>query len=346
MSIAALHTELITARLPRSWGPEAPQNHVVAVTVVADDGATGTGFSWTPTIGATAVKALLDDDLAGFVRGRTENPEALWDDAWKHLHEGGTGLTGVALAGVDLALWDLRARRAGVSITALLGRRQESVAVYGSGVNLHYTLEELQEQVRRWVAAGFGAVKIKVGRADLREDVERVAAVRELLGPHRGLMVDANQRWDMPTARRALDALEGYRQLRRFSRVPIALGENLHNVYRFRDFITAGAVDVVQPNIVRVGGITPFRRIVELARTHSVGIAPHLLPDLSGQLALTLAEPTTVEVVEDAGFADLGILDGPSPVLVTGSRLETRDLPGLGLALRQQVLPALDGARP
>ena len=105
-------------------------------------------------------------------------------------------------------------------------------------------------------------------------------------------------------------------------------------------------MDVVQPNIVRVGGITPFRRIVELARTHSVGIAPHLLPDLSGQLALTLAEPTTVEVVEDAGFADLGILDGPSPVLVTGSRLETRDLPGLGLALRQQVLPALDGARP
>jgi L-alanine-DL-glutamate epimerase-like enolase superfamily enzyme len=363
MSIAALHTELITARLPRSWGPEAPQNHVVAVTVVADDGATGTGFSWTPTIGATAVKALLDDDLAGFVRGRTENPEALWDDAWKHLHEGGAGLTGVALAGVDLALWDLRARRAGVSITSLLGRRQESVAVYGSGVNLHYTLEELQEQVRRWVAAGFGAVKIKVGRADLREDVERVAAVRELLGPHRGLMVDANQRWDLPTARRALDALaefgpswleeplraddlEGYRQLRRFSRVPIALGENLHNVYRFRDFITAGAVDVVQPNIVRVGGITPFRRIVELARTHSVGIAPHLLPDLSGQLALTLAEPTAVEVVEDAGFADLGILDGPSPVRVTGSRLETRDLPGLGLVLQQQALPALDGARP
>ena len=166
MSIAALHTELITARLPRSWGPEAPQNHVVAVTVVADDGATGTGFSWTPTIGATAVKALLDDDLAGFVRGRTENPEALWDDAWKHLHEGGTGLTGVALAGVDLALWDLRARRA---------------------------LDALAEFGPSWLEEPLRA-----------------------------------------------DDLEGYRQLRRFSRVPIALGENLHNVYRFRDFIAAG----------------------------------------------------------------------------------------------------------
>ncbi|MEX5237209.1 mandelate racemase/muconate lactonizing enzyme family protein [Kocuria arenosa] len=361
MSIAAVHTELITARLLRSWGPEAPRNHLIAVTVVADDGAAGTGFSWTPTIGARAVQALLDDDLAGFVRGRSEHPEVLWDDAWKFLHEGGAGLTGIALAGIDLALWDLRARRAGLSVTDLLGRRQQDVAVYGSGVNLHYELDELQEQVGRWIAAGFGAVKIKVGRPDLREDVERVAAVRELLGPDRGLMIDANQRWDLPTARRALDALEpfapswleeplraddleGYRQLRRFSRVPIALGENLHNVYRFRDFIAAGAVDIVQPNIVRVGGITPFRRIVELARTHNVGIAPHLLPELSGQLALTLAEPTMVEVVEDAGFADLGILAGPSPVRVTGSRLEILDRPGLGLVLQQQSSPAVADA--
>ncbi len=86
------------------------------------------------------------------------------------------------------------------------------------------------------------------------------------------------------------DDLWAYRRLRKHSPVPIALGENLHTIYRFRDFIEAEAVDIIQPNIVRVGGITPFRRIVELARTNSIRVMPHLLPELSGQLALTLAE--------------------------------------------------------
>ena len=143
-------------------------------------------------------------------------------------------------------------------------------------------------------------------------------------------MIDANQRWDLPTTFRALDVLGefglewleeplraddlwAYRRLRKHSPVPIALGENLHTIYRFRDFIEAGAVDIIQPNIIRVGGITPFRRIVELARTHSIRVMPHLLPELSGQLALTMAEPTLVEDVEDASFEQLGVLDGPRP---------------------------------
>jgi L-alanine-DL-glutamate epimerase-like enolase superfamily enzyme len=253
------------------------------------------------------------------------------------------------MAGVDLALWDLQARRAGTSVTGLLGQRQDSVEVYGSGVNLHYSLGELVDQVERWVAAGHNAVKIKVGKPDIREDAERVAAVRKVLGPDRKLMIDANQRWDLPATFRALDVLAefglewleeplraddlwAYRRLRQHSPVPIALGENLHTIYRFRDFIEAGAVDIIQPNIIRVGGITPFRRIVELARTHSIRVLPHLLPELSGQLALTMAEPTLVEDVEDASFEQLGVLDAASPVHVSNSRLTLAGRPGLGFA--------------
>ena len=114
--------------------------------------------------------------------------------------------------------------------------------------------------------------------------------------------------------------------------MPIALGENLHTIYRFRDFIDAEAVDIIQPNIIRVGGITPFRRIVELARTHSIRVMPHLLPGLSGQLDLTLAEPTLVEDVEDAGFGQLGILDGPSPVRISAGRLTLTGADGLGFS--------------
>ena len=126
------------------------------------------------------------------------------------------------------------------------------------------------------------------------------------------------------------DDLWAYRRLRKQSPVPIALGENLHTIFRFRDFIEAEAVDIIQPNIIRVGGITPFRRIVELARTNSIRVMPHLLPELSGQLALTLAEPTLVEDVEDASFEQLGILAGPSPVRFSHSRLTLTDQPGLG----------------
>ncbi|MET3932601.1 mandelate racemase/muconate lactonizing enzyme family protein [Arthrobacter sp. OAP107] len=355
--ITGLHTRLITVPLRRSWGADAPENHIIATSLFTDDGGAGHGFSWTPTIGPQAVKALLDHDIAPFITGLDANPEAVWDQLWKRLHEaGGGGLTTIAMAGVDLALWDLAARTAGVPVAALLGQRQESVEVYGSGVNLHYTLEELVAQTERWVAAGHQAVKIKVGKPDLAEDAERVAAVRSVLGPDRRLMVDANQRWDLPAALRALDVLgqygldwleeplraddlSAYRRLRKQSPVPIALGENVHTIYRFRDFIEAEAVDIIQPNIIRVGGITPFRRIVELARANSIRVAPHLLPELSGQLALTLAEAVSVEDVEDASFEKLGILAGQSPVRIRDSRLYGTGLPGLGFSFTAALLP-------
>jgi L-alanine-DL-glutamate epimerase-like enolase superfamily enzyme len=355
--ITGLHTRLITVPLRRSWGADAPENHIIATSLFTDAGGAGHGFSWTPTIGPQAVKALLDHDIAPFIAGLDANPEAVWDQLWKRLHEaGGGGLTTIAMAGVDLALWDLAARTAGVPVAALLGQRQESVEVYGSGVNLHYTLEELVAQTERWVAAGHQAVKIKVGKPDLAEDAERVAAVRSVLGPDRRLMIDANQRWDLPAALRALDVLgqygldwleeplraddlSAYRRLRKQSPVPIALGENVHTIYRFRDFIEAEAVDIIQPNIIRVGGITPFRRIVELARANSIRVAPHLLPELSGQLALTLAEAVSVEDVEDASFEQLGILAGQSPVRIRDSRLYGTGLPGLGFSFTAALLP-------
>lgn len=338
-NITSLTARLLSVDLLRSWGAEAPQNHLIVTEIKTDDGGTGRGFSWTPTIGPQAVLALLEHDIAPFVVGEPALAEPLWDKLWLRLHEaGGGGLTTIAMAGVDLALWDLAAKQAETTLTGLLGQRHESVPVYGSGVNLHYSLEELVAQAQRWVAAGHTAVKIKVGKPDLAEDVDRVAAVRDVIGPNGTLMIDANQRWDLPTTERALgrladfnlhwleepiraDDLWAYKRLRRISGVPIALGENVHTIQRFRDFIEAGAVDIIQPNIVRVGGITPFRRIVELARTHSIAVAPHLLPELSGQLALTMNNLVALEDVEDASFEQLGILQGAAPITIDNARL-------------------------
>ncbi|WP_336646574.1 mandelate racemase/muconate lactonizing enzyme family protein [Microbacterium sp. USHLN186] len=352
-TIARLDTRLLRVPLTRPWAADVTAVRVIATHVVRSDGAEGWGLSWTPQIGAEAVHALLAHDIGRAAVGRSAVPGAEWQALWEHLHEaGGGGITTIALAGLDLALWDAEARASDLPVSLLLGRRRDSVRAYGSGVNLHYSQEELVAQVQRWVDAGFPAVKIKVGRAALAEDVARVAAVREVLGPGRELMIDANQRWDLERATRAVQALApfrpawieeplraedlaGHAELARRIDVPIALGENLHTVHRFGEFLRAGAAQIVQPNIVRVGGITPFLRIAALAEEHGAALHPHLLPELSGQLALTLsgnvAEPWA-EDVEDAGFGELGVLADPSPVAITDGRLT--ELPHHGLGMR------------
>ncbi len=348
-TVAELRTRLLTAALPRPWGPDVPEVHVIVVEVITDDGRTGTGFSWTPTIGATAVQALLDHDISAFMIGKPAHPAVLWDELWAHLHEaGGGGITTIAMAGVDLALWDLQAREVGRSVPALLGVRHRELPGYGSGVNLHYETDALLDQVRRWLDTGYRAIKIKVGSPELDRDLERVAAIRELTGPRVALMLDANQRWDLPAAIRGVTALArfdpywieepvraddtaSYVELRRRTSIPVAAGENVHHRYRFAELIKAGAIDVVQPNVVRVGGITPFLRIAELTVTSGLHLAPHLLADVSAQLAVALPGPVWVEEVEDTSFEQLGLVSAPTPVIRDGPRIRIDERPGLGI---------------
>jgi L-alanine-DL-glutamate epimerase-like enolase superfamily enzyme len=348
-TVAGLRTRLLTAPLPRPWGPDVGEVHVIVVELTTDDGRTGTGFSWTPTIGAAAVQALLDHDIAAFMIGKPAHPAAVWDDLWKHLHEaGGGGITTIAMAGVDLALWDLQARTLGRSVPSLLGVRHRELTGYGSGVNLHYSTEELLDQVRRWLATGYRAIKIKIGSPDLDRDLDRVAAVRELTGRTVKLMLDANQRWDLAAALRGVTALARFDpywieepvraddttshvELRRRTSIPIAAGENVHHRYRFAELIMAGGIDVVQPNVIRVGGITPFLRIAELTVSHGLQLAPHLLADLSAQLSVTLPGPVWVEEVEDTSFERLGLVTGPTPVVRDGPLVRVNDRIGLGL---------------
>jgi len=347
MTITALKSTLHRVPMTRPWSPEMTHIHVIVTELTTADGRTGTGFSWTPWVGGRAVHALLESDIRALATGLPAHPEVVFDHLWWRLHEAGRGgLVTIALAAVDLALWDLRA--AGTGLVDLLGRRRDAVTVYGSGVNRHYTLKELVAQAERWKARGLTAAKIKVGLDDLAEDVERVAAVRDTLGPDALLMVDANQMWDLPRAIRAAEALRpydpywieeplpsadvhAYARLRASVDVPIALGENTYTTYEFRDLLAAGACDIVQPNVVRVGGITPFLRIAELARAHDVPAFPHLLPDISGQLACSLPMPPMVEDVEDASFADLGLLAEPYPVRVDGGALRPGDHGGHGI---------------
>jgi L-alanine-DL-glutamate epimerase-like enolase superfamily enzyme len=360
-TIEAFDTQLLRVPLTRPWAGDVTSVGVIATRVARSDGVIGWGFSWTPQIGAEAVQALLAHDITAFALGRDADPGSQWSALWRHLHEaGGGGVSTIAQAGLDLALWDAASRAEGTSLPGFLGAQRESVRAYGSGVNLHYTEDELVAQVRRWVDAGFDAVKVKVGKPDVSEDLDRVRAVREALGPDRALMIDANQRWELDHATAALELLaevdpawieeplraddlfghvELAERLGASSGIPIAVGENLHTVFRFDDFLRTGAAQIVQPNIVRVGGITPFLGIAAIAAEYGAAVHPHLLPELSGQLALCLravdgvVEPMA-EDVEDAGFGALGALIDPSPVVIHDGRLTETSHDGIGLRFR------------
>src|ERR1022692_2505330 len=341
--------------MPRPWGPDVTCQYLIAATVESSDGGTGQGFSWAVRAGAEAIQAMIDADCRPVAEGGPAAPAAAWDRLSWHLREAGGGITALAMAAVDIGLWDLQAKAAGVSLAELLGQQRDQVPVYASGVNRHLTLDELKEQVSRWIAAGHTKVKIKVGLPSLDEDLQRVRAVRQIIGPDRLLMVDANQLWDLPTARRAARALsafdifwleeplpaedfQAYAQLRAAIDIPVAAGESLYTEAQFRDLLLAGAVDFVQPNVCRVGGITPFLRIARLARLFDIPVMPHLLPDISGQLAMCLPLPAMIEDIDEGSFAALGALARPSGVVITGDSLHAQTQPGHGLVFATDAL--------
>lgn len=357
--ITSMSSRARRLRMPMPWGPGRDHQHLITCELVASDGAVGTGFTWTVDAGARAILAMLDDDCQPVIVGGTAAPEVAWDRLRWHLREAGGGIATLAMAAVDIGLWDLRARAAGLSLADLLGRRRDQAGVYASGVNRHLPLDELTEQVGRWVAAGHSRVKIKVGLPSLDEDIERVAAIRRVVGPHRRLMVDANQLWDLPTARRAAKLLarfdiywleeplpahdtRGYAALRSAIDIPVAAGESLFTEAEFGTLLASQGCDFIQPNVCRVGGITPFLRIASLAQTFSIPVMPHLLPDISGQLALCLPLPALVEDIDQGSFAALGALERPGGIAVEGDSL--RALPGLGHGLAFAPVPSVGHA--
>jgi L-alanine-DL-glutamate epimerase-like enolase superfamily enzyme len=356
--IASVTSRLFRLPMPRPWGADVPCQYLIVTELTTQAGAAGTGFSWAVQAGAQAIRAMVDHDCAPVVTGLPAVPEAVWDALWWRLRESGGGITTLSMAAIDIALWDLRGRAAGLGLPDLLGRQRHEAAAYASGVNRHLTLAELTERTREQVAAGHTRFKLKVGLPSLDEDLARVAAVRAEIGPRRLLMVVANQFWDLPAARRAARALapydifwleeplpaedfRGYAELRRSTDIPLAAGESLYTEAQFRDLLLAGAIDFMQPNVCRVGGITPFLRLARLARQFSIPVAPHLLPDISGQLAMALPLRPYVEDIDHGSFAALGALAAPSGVEVTGDTLRAAPAAGHGLVFATDTMDEL-----
>ena len=332
MKIASAEARCYRVPLPAPWGSATHRitHHELIVTrIAADSKLDGVGWSYTVGAGGTAAAAFLSDYLLPGLVGRDPAPvEQIWDRLWRETHDVGGGIARLALASLDIALWDLRAKAAGQPLCALLGGARAPVPAYGSGVNLHLPLPELLAQVERWQRRGYQAFKIKVGDDDPERDVERVRAVRAKIGPGARLMVDANQKWTAAEAVGRVAMLEpfglhwveepvladdvpGNAWVKAQVRTPVALGENVHSRYQFAEYLRQSAVDIVQPDVARVGGVTEWLKIAHLAQAHHLPVSAHLVVEISCHLHCAVTNTTVLEDVDGGSLTELGVLRSP-----------------------------------
>ncbi|OZI19176.1 mandelate racemase [Bordetella genomosp. 9] len=275
------------------------------------DGMMGTGYSYTIGTGGSSVARLLDDHLAPLLIGRdADDIEMLWRDLFFRVHATTVGaLTSIALAAIDTALWDLRARRAALPLHRLAGGAKDGIEMYYTeGGWLHLDEAQLVDEALRAQEAGFGGTKIKVGRPHVAEDMQRLSAVRDAVGPGWDVMTDANQGFNLSEAiRRArcfealdiawfeepihADDVDAHRRLCAATTVPIAVGESLYSVSQFKDYLQSGACTIVQVDVGRIGGITPWLKVAHMAEAYNVPVCPHFLMEI--HVALCCAVPNS-----------------------------------------------------
>jgi L-alanine-DL-glutamate epimerase-like enolase superfamily enzyme len=357
MKIARLEatTHRVPVRVPLLDAPILRE--LVFVRVETDTGLTGYGL--TGPIQRTAVRALITGEIAPLLVGRDPlRTERHWHDLFARLNpRAQTGAWSSAVSAVDIALWDLKGKLFGQPVWRLLGGAQPAVPAYVTFGLLEYTREQLVEAARQRVAEGHDKLKLVVaidGGRNLGEDAARVRAVREAVGDGIELMVDANYLFAFPQARELCRRIEPYgitwfeepvygndarllAQLRRQTRIPIAAGQNEGHKWRHRELLVHEAVDVLQPNVVWVGGYTEAVKVAAMAQAWNVPIAngggwPHH----NMHLIAGVANGWRVEFHVPMWLAGEQIFRNP-PAPVRGM-VTLPDAPGLGLEPREDVL--------
>ena len=334
------------------------RDHAI-VYVRTDEGHEGLGYSLGyggATLVASAVSELLEPMLVG------EDPrdtERLWREMFDGTVQiGRKGVLVRAISCVDVALWDIKGKAAGMSLAKLLGGGSEPIPAYASG---GYYREEkglsgLREEMETYVERGHDVVKMKVGRLPVEEEVERVRVVREAIGPDRTLLMDANGKWkNQQEAVRACRAFAEYdpyfieepvmpdsvdlmREVNAALDYPVAAGELEFSRYGFAELLREDAVGIVQPDVTVVGGVTEFLKVAHTAATFDVPVAPHYNWDLHVQL---------LGAIENGLWAEYFYRDSDvksfddvveTPIAPEDGAIEVPDRPGHGVALDRDAL--------
>jgi L-alanine-DL-glutamate epimerase-like enolase superfamily enzyme len=291
------------------------KQETIFVDIETEDGLTGTGYSYTIGTGGRAVLRLLRTDLLDLLIGEdARRVEAIWQKLFWSTHATAVGaITSLALAAADVALWDIRCKAAGQPLWLLAGGANPTVPLYDTeGGWLQLGTEELVTGALESKARGWPGVKLKVGKPRASEDLERLRAVREAVGPDMDIMVDANQSMTYAEAKRRARMFEevdifwfeepmpaeditGHARLAASTGVPVAVGESIYSLSHFREYLQSGGAGIVQVDAARIGGITPWLKTAHLAEAFNVKVAPHFLMELHVSLAAAVPNALYVE---------------------------------------------------
>lgn len=336
---------------PESDGTLQWDSTTIVVVEATAGGKTGLGYSYTHTAAAHLIKRKLADIVQG--RDALAVPAA-WEAMVHAIRNlGRPGIASSAIAAVDVALWDLKARLLDLPLVTLLGQVHDRVAVYGSGGFTSYSDEQLQQQLGGWVGDGMRMVKMKIGRHP-DDDRRRVQVARAAIGPHAKLFVDANGAYSRKQALAFAEAfadlsvrwfeepvssddLDGLRMLR--DRAPsgmdIAAGEYGYDLWYFRRMLDAGAVDVLQVDATRCAGITDFMRAGALCMARSMPLSAHTAPALHMHPCCALTPVVHLEYFHDHARIEHRLFDGVvTPV--DGALKPDLSRPGMGLELKRK----------